>query len=138
MTLFSTRRAFGSTPSQVFRAIQDPACLATWWGPSGFTNHFDVFDFREGGRWVFTMIGPDGTRYPNEAVFASIERDRRVVIDHVCEPRFQLTLTLAPTNEGTLLHWDQDFADPNVAAAVRHIVEPANEQNLDRLGAALR
>jgi uncharacterized protein YndB with AHSA1/START domain len=138
MTLFSTRRAFTSTPTEVFRAIQDPARLATWWGPAGFTNQFDVFDFREGGRWVFTMIGPDGARYPNEAVFARIERDHLVVIDHVCEPRFQLSITLQPTATGTLLIWDQDFADPNVAQAVRHIVEPANEENLDRLDQALR
>jgi uncharacterized protein YndB with AHSA1/START domain len=138
MTVFSTRREFTSTPAQVFQAIQEPARLASWWGPTGFSNQFDVFEFREGGRWTFTMIGPDGTRYPNEAVFARIALDRLVVIEHVCEPLFRLTLTLLPTATGTLLVWEQDFADPQVAEAVRHIVEPANEQNLDRLGQALR
>jgi hypothetical protein len=34
-----------------------------------------------------------------------------------------------------LVEWVQAFDSPEVAAAVRHIVEPANEQNLDRLTA---
>jgi hypothetical protein len=37
----------------------------------------------------------------------------------------------------TLLRGRQAFDDPAVATAFRHIIEPANEQNLDRLQAAL-
>ncbi|WP_435016549.1 hypothetical protein TA3x_004118 [Tundrisphaera sp. TA3] len=39
---------------------------------------------------------------------------------------------------GTLLTWDQAFVDDAVAQAIRHIVEPANEQNLDRLDSVLQ
>lgn len=134
---FTTTRQLPVPPAAVFAAIKDPARLATWWGPDGFTNRFDVFEFEPDGRWIFTMVGPDGTAYPNESVFAHIEADRQVVIRHVCQPLFQLTITLAPSAGGTLLHWAQAFDDPAVAQAVRHIVEPANEQNLDRLTAAL-
>jgi uncharacterized protein YndB with AHSA1/START domain len=134
---FITRRQLPVSPAAVFAAIRDPACLATWWGPDGFTNRFDVFEFEPKGRWIFTMVGPDGTAYPNESVFAHIEPDRQVVIRHVCQPLFQLTITLEPSAGGTLLHWVQAFDDPAVAQAVRHIVEPANEQNLDRLAAVL-
>lgn len=134
---FSTSRQFAASPAAVFAAMKDEARLTRWWGPAGFTNRFDVFEFRIGGRWVFTMIGPDGNTYPNESTFASIETDRKVVIRHVNEPHFELAITLEPSPGGTLLRWDQTFADPAVAQAVRHIVEPANEQNLDRLGAEL-
>ena len=82
---------------------------------------------------MFDMVGPDGTVYPNESVFDRIDADRQVVIRHACQPHFQLTITLEPHDEGTLLRWDQAFDDAAVAQAVRHIVEPANEENLDRL-----
>jgi len=137
MTTFSTSREFAASPTAIFSAIKDAKCLAKWWGPTGFSNHFDTFEFQTGGKWVFTMIGPDGVNYPNEAVFSNIEIDREVVIQHTCEPHFQLTITLEPYANGTLLSWVQIFDDPLVAQAVRHIVEPANEQNLDRLGAVL-
>jgi uncharacterized protein YndB with AHSA1/START domain len=133
MSTFKTTREFAAEPKAIFAAIQDPARLARWWGPDGFTNRFEVFEFTPGGRWVFSMIGPDGTSYPNESVFAGIDADRQVVIQHVCQPLFQLTITLEPTANGTLLTWEQVFADAAVAQAVRHIVEPANEQNLNRL-----
>jgi uncharacterized protein YndB with AHSA1/START domain len=140
MTTFRTSRPFAVPPAKVFAAIQDPACLALWWGPEGFTNRFETFEFRPGGLWKFDMIGPDGTVYPNESVFVGMEADRQVVIRHVCPPFFQLSITLEPVDAGsaTELCWEQVFDDPAVARAVRHIVEPANEQNLDRLSAVLR
>jgi uncharacterized protein YndB with AHSA1/START domain len=134
---FITSRHLPVPAAVVFNAIADPKLLATWWGPEGFTNHFEVCEFEPEGRWVFTMVGPDGTAYPNESVFSHIEPDRQVVIRHVCQPLFQLTITLEPSAGGTLLHWVQAFDDPAVAQAVRHIVGPANEQNLDRLAAVL-
>ncbi len=135
MTTFHSTRDVRATPAAVFAAIQDPARLAKWWGPTGFTSRFTVFQFEPGGQWVFDMVGPDGTVYPNESVFEHIDADRQVVIRHVCQPHFTLTITLAPSPTGTSVNWLQVFADAAVAEAVRHIVEPANEQNLDRLSA---
>lgn len=137
MSTFTSIRNLAADPPAVFAAIRDPARLAKWWGPDGFSNRFEVFDFRPGGKWVFDMVGPDGRIYPNESVFDEIEAERRVVIRHVCQPHFTLTITLEPAPGGTRIHWQQVFDDAVVAAAIRHIVAPANEQNLDRLGAEL-
>lgn len=137
MTTFSTNRHFAATPAAIFAAIREGERLARWWGPAGFSNRFEVFNFQPGGRWVFTMVGPDGKAYSNESVFSHIEADRQVVIRHVCPPHFELAITLETSAGGTLLRWDQTFADAAVAEAVRPIVEPANEQNLDRLAIEL-
>lgn len=135
MTAFQHTRHYPVTPGTLFAALQDPARLARWWGPADFTNRFGVFEFQPGGRWVFDMIGPDGTVYPNESVFERIEPDRLLTIRHVCQPLFTLSITLEPVATGTRVHWHHAFDDPAVAQAVAHIVAPANEQNLDRWGA---
>lgn len=137
MGTFASIRHLHADPAAVFAAIADPVRLARWWGPSGFANRFAVFEFQPGGKWVFDMIGPDGKVYSNESVFASIEADCKVVIRHVCQPFFTLSITLESVPDGTRLHWEQVFDDAAVADAVRHIVVPANEQNLDRLSAEL-
>ena len=137
MYTFSNSRVLTAAPEDVFAAMADPQRLARWWGPAGFSNEFEVCEFREGGRWVFTMVGPDGTRYPNECVFRQIEVGRRVVIAHVVQPLFELTLNLEPEAGGTQLAWTQVLEDDAVAQAMAHIIEPANEQNLDRLGREL-
>jgi hypothetical protein len=51
-------------------------------------------------------------------------------------PQFSITLQEQPA--GTLVLWEQAFDDDAVASAIRHIVEPANEQNLDRLRAEVQ
>ncbi len=135
MNAFQTSRDIPATPEEVFATMADPQRLARWWGPAGFTNTFDVCEFEPGGRWLFTMHGPDGANYKNDSVFAEIERPARVVVQHVSEPRFRLTITLAPCPAGTRVGWLQEFENAEVAARVEHIVRPANEQNLDRLTA---
>lgn len=134
---FRTQRVLRHSPAEVYAAFQNPARLARWWGPAGFTNEFEIFEFREGGRWKFVMVGPDGTRHPNLNRFARLQPGAQLVIRHESAPRFTLTVDLDQAPEGTRLAWTQAFDDAAVAAAVKPIVEPANEQNLDRLEAVL-
>ena len=134
---FHTTRVLAHPPARVYAAFADAGQLAAWWGPQGFRNEFEEFHFGRGGRWKFVMIGPDGARHDNLNTFVELQGETRVVIQHESAPRFRLTVELAPDAAGTLLSWTQVFEDPSVAAAVAHIVEPANEQNLDRLGALL-
>ncbi len=132
MTTFKTSRLFTASPEAVFTAFADPERLAKWWGPDGFRNTFEVFEFQPGGLWRFTMHGPDGVNYPNECRFVSNEPHRAEVLRHIGEPYFQLSIALERVDGGTLATWEQAFDSAVVAAAVRHIVEPANEQNLTR------
>ena len=133
MKTFTTSRQIAALPETIFAAISHPESLAKWWGPKGFTNTFHQFEFTVGGKWVFTMNGPDGTNYPNENEFSEIVLNEKVVITHVCEPHFSLTITLEPKENGTLVHWAQRFENSDLAEKISSIVIPANEQNLDRL-----
>jgi len=135
MTTFNTSREIPVSIEQVFAAISDPQRLARWWGPAGFTNTFNLCEFKNGGRWSFTMHGPDGQNYPNESVFAEIEQPSKVVIQHISEPKFILTIGLASSADATIVSWSQAFENSELAARIEHIVVPANEQNLDRLTA---
>jgi uncharacterized protein YndB with AHSA1/START domain len=135
--VLSTERELSDKPRDVFAAFEQPDRLAQWWGPNGFRNTFEQFEFTPGGRWVFVMHGPDGANYPNESVFREIKPDTKIVIDHVSQPRFTLTVTLTDRGDKTHLAWTQEFESPEVAAKLRPICEPANEQNLDRLQSLL-
>ncbi len=132
-----TERLISASPRQIFAAFEQPDLLAKWWGPDGFSNTFQEFDFKSGGRWTFVMHGPDGTSYPNKSVFREVQPDSQIVIDHVVNPLFTLTVTLTPRGEQTHLCWVQKFETAELAARLRSICEPANEQNLNRLEAVL-
>jgi uncharacterized protein YndB with AHSA1/START domain len=137
LSTFHTERTLAHPPEAVYGAFADPALLAAWWGPAGFRNSFELFEFREGGRWQFVMHGPDGASYPNQNLFRELVPGQRVVVRHDGLPFFTLTVELTPVPSGTRLRWTQVLDDAATAQAVAHIVRPANEQNLDRLEAVL-
>ena len=127
-----TRRQLPFSRSVILDAFAQADRLALWWGPDGFSNEFETFEFKPQGRWTFVMVGPDGQRYANESVFLATGPEQ-VVVQHVCAPLFTLTVTMTEAEGHTDVHWHQAFDDPAVATAIWHIIEPANEQNLNRL-----
>lgn len=133
-----TQRLLPADPCHVFAAFEQPDLLAQWWGPNGFTSTFETFHFTPGGRWLFVMHGPNGANYPNECIFRTIEPHSRIIIEHIPNPWFLLTITLAPQSSQTHLTWAQQFENPQIAAKMQALAGTANEQVLDRLEALLK
>ena len=135
MTTFNTTREIPASVDEVFAAFSDPERLARWWGPAGFTNTFHICEFENGGRWSYTMHSPHGGNPANESVFEMIDPPGKIVIQHISQPVYRLTVELAPSENGTIVSWSQEFEDAEVARRIEKVVVPANEQNLDRLSA---
>ncbi len=135
MKTFTTSREISVLPETIFAAISNPERLAKWWGPAGFSNTFNQFDFQPGGKWLSVMHGPDGKNYLNESEFTEIIPNKKVIIRHISPPNFTLTILLIPSEKGCTVDWNQEFDSEEVANSVAHIVIPSNEQNLDRLTA---
>mgnify|MGYP001030105973 FL=1 len=124
-----------ATPSDVFAAMSDPARIARWWGPAGFTNKIHEFEFHAGGKWLLTMHGPDGKDYPNESRFTRIETDKVFEIEHFSGHHFVLAIELHQTPGGTEVKWVQTFDAVEHYQRLAQFVASANEQNLERLAA---
>ena len=91
-------RVFDAAPELVFDAWTDPAHVAEWYGPNGFSLTIHEMDVRPGGRWRFIMHGPDGTDYPNRIVYREVVRPERLAFEHGEDVdddpnRFQVTVT---------------------------------------------
>ncbi|WP_390637577.1 SRPBCC family protein [Limnoglobus roseus] len=132
-------RVFDAPREAVFGAFLDPATLARWWGPDGFSSTIQVFDPRPGGTWKLVMHAPNGTDYHNESVFVEVTPPELVVFDHL-EPvhRFRMTMQFDKHEGGTLVTWRMRFDVPAECERVRAFVTPANEQNFDRLAGILK
>jgi hypothetical protein len=133
MTTFNTSREIAATPDEIFAAFSDAVRLARWWGPNGFTNTFNIFEFKPGGRWSNTMHSPNGGSPLNESIFEVIQPPHKIVIRHLSLPLYRLTVEILPSKNGSTVSWSQEFDDAEVARRIEKVVGPANEQNLDRL-----
>ncbi len=97
-------------------------------GPNGFRNTVHEFEFRPGGRWWFTIHGPDGADYENDYVFVKVSDPERIVIS-LPDPKhsFGLTVVLAEEGEGTRLTWRMSFDSAEHCQQLKPFVTETNE-----------
>ena len=112
--------------ARVFAAFADPAQLAIWWGPEGFTNEVIAFELEVGGR------------FENTKRFTEVVVPERVVFEHL-EPvhHFLMTHTFEAVGDHTQLTWLMQFAGDGENEHLKEFLHGANEQNFDRLEAFL-
>ncbi len=132
-------RVFSCSREKLFDAWTDPKLLERWWGPNGFTNTFELCEIRPGGRWIFTMHGPDGKNYPNESVFLEVVRPALIVFDHLRPMhQFHTRVTLSALGGGeTQLDYHMRFGSIEECERVKNYIVRANEEIFDRLEAVL-
>jgi len=72
------QRVIRAPKKLVWAAWMNPETLPKWWGPDGFSCQTKRIDLRTGGDWVFDMIGPDGTVFPNHHRYAEVRAEDRI------------------------------------------------------------
>ncbi|RPI65216.1 MAG: SRPBCC domain-containing protein, partial [Ignavibacteriales bacterium] len=55
------KREFNASPEDVWNAWTNSELLDQWWAPKPWKAKTKSMDFREGGSWLYAMVGPDGT-----------------------------------------------------------------------------
>lgn len=71
-------RVIAAPRAVVWGAWMNPETLPQWWGPDGFSCRTKRIDLRTGGEWVFDMIGPDGTVFPNHHLYHEVRPEERI------------------------------------------------------------
>lgn len=127
-------RIFNVKRELLFLAWSNPNHLKNWWGPKGFTNTFNEFDFRVGGKWNFIMHGPDKGNYHNECEFIKIEAPSLIAWKRFSKPLFQVLATFdeAPQNN-TKLVFKMLFDTAEECEKLKPFVVDKNEENFDKL-----
>ncbi|WP_339856501.1 SRPBCC family protein [uncultured Nisaea sp.] len=72
------QRVIKAPRSIVWSVWMNPETLPQWWGPEGFSCRTKRIDLRAGGEWVFDMIGPDGTIFPNHHLYNDVLPEERI------------------------------------------------------------
>jgi uncharacterized protein YndB with AHSA1/START domain len=122
-------RVYDAPVETVWQAWTDPAAVAQWWGPRGFTLTTHSKDLRPGGIWHYTMHGPDGTDYENKTVYHVVERGKTLVYDHGGNddrpPLFRVTVTFADVAGKTEMRLRMTLKTPDEATNMRKFIKDA-------------
>jgi uncharacterized protein YndB with AHSA1/START domain len=134
-----TSRVLNHARELVYRAWSEPEHLKIWWGPNGFTNTFNEFNFKVGGKWSFIMHGPDKGNYPNECEFIKIEKPTLIAWKRHSKPLFQVVVTFEEIAiEKTKVVFKQLFNTAEECNKIKKFVIDKNEENFDRLEEELK
>lgn len=66
-------REFDGSLELVWKAWTDADILAAWWAPLPYKAITKSMDFRNGGRWHYYMLGPDGSKFWCMVNYSGIE-----------------------------------------------------------------
>lgn len=81
----SISRVFDAPRDLVFAAWTEPAHLARWSGPEGFTASQDYFSATPGGKYRVCLREPDGTEHWLRGVYREVVPPERLVFTHAWE-----------------------------------------------------
>ncbi len=134
MNAIITKRGFNVPAEVLYKAFSQSEHIKNWWGPDGFTNTFYEFNFRDGGKWRFTMHGPDGKGYENESEFEVVKENELIIMHHISKPEYRSTFNFSANGKNaSSLVWKMEFIEQKAYEALKNIIPEKNEENLNRL-----
>lgn len=74
-------REFAAPVERVWKAWTEQDLLDQWWAPKPWKAQTKTMDFREGGHWLYAMVGPDGEKHWSRIDFKKIELNRSYIGD---------------------------------------------------------
>ncbi len=136
-------RIYNAPVKLVWEAWTDLKHVGKWWGPRGFTLTTHSKDLRPGGKWIYTMHGPDGVDYPNMTTYYEVETYKKLVYDHGASegrpPLFRVTVKFEERKGQT--HMDMTMTLESIEAAenIRVFIKQAGGNSTwDRLAEYLQ
>lgn len=88
-------RHFDAAPELVWRAWTESELLDQWWAPKPWRTETKTMDFREGGHWLYAMVGPDNEKHWVKVDFHTIDPYKSFTsTDYFCDEEGNLSTEL--------------------------------------------
>jgi len=106
-------REFAAPADKVWKAWTESELLDKWWAPKPWKAETKTMDFRLGGKWLYSMVSPEGERHWSNVDFLAIKPKQS--FSTTC--RFSDENGVA--NESTpAMHWAVEFHSTSTGAKV--------------------
>lgn len=121
-------REFAAPLEQVWKAWTDSTILDTWWAPKPWKAKTKTMDFREGGVWLYSMVGPDGTESYCRADFKKIIQNKIFVGDDAfCDEKGNIT------DDMPGMHWESKFSPTDTGTKVEVEITFASDADMQKI-----
>ena len=99
-------REFAAPLAKVWAAWTQSELLDQWWAPKPWKAVTKKMEFKEGGHWLYTMVGPEGEEHWCRADFKSVSPMKSFEgIDAFCDPQGKIN------SDFPVVHWYLNFSE---------------------------
>lgn len=121
-------REFNAPVEQVWKAWTESHLLDQWWAPKPWKAKTKSMDFRDGGQWLYSMIGPNGEESFCRADFDSIVPLKSYKGDDAfCDKDGNLDTSFP------VMHWKINFEKSGNGTLVKVEVSFDSEADLEKI-----
>ena len=121
-------REFDAPVQQVWEAWTNPRLLDLWWAPKPWRAETSKMDFREGGVWLYCMVGPEGERQWCYVGYETIKTNTNFTgIDAFCDENGNIN------NDFPVMHWNVAFSKTGSGTSVRVDIKFSSVADLDKI-----
>lgn len=124
----NVEREFAASVNKVWAAWTQSELLDQWWAPKPWKAETKSMDFKVGGRWLYAMVGPDGTKHWSCADFKSIDAHQNYsLIDGFCDENGKLNTDFPQT------FWSNSFKETDDTTTVYIELKFDTVEDLEKL-----
>ena len=121
-------RYFDAPVEKVWRAWTEKEILDQWWAPKPWKAESKTMDFREGGSWLYSMVGPEGERHWAKADFKTIDKPRSFTLeDYFCDE------TGKKNTEMPTMQWKCEFVQEGARTKVTIYITAEKVSDLEKI-----
>lgn len=121
-------REFDAPVALVWRAWTESSLLDQWWAPRPWKAKTKSMEFKEGGRWLYRMVGPDGEEQFCRADYETIVPQKQFTAsDAFCDEKGNAT------NEMPSMHWKNVFTPTDNGTRVAIEISFDSVANLEKI-----
>jgi len=121
-------REFDAPVEEVWKAWTESSLLDMWWAPRPWKAKTKSMDFREGGRWLYSMVGPDGQDSWCRVDYKSIVQNKSFTAeDAFCDENGN------PSNEFPSMQWKNEFSATGTGTKVEVEITFDKKEDMDKI-----
>ena len=75
----TVKREFAAAVPLVWKAFTTSEILDQWWAPKPWKAKTKLMDFKEGGQWLYAMVGPKDEKHWSAVNFLTIKKEEEYI-----------------------------------------------------------
>lgn len=121
-------RQFAATLDLVWEAWTNPEILDQWWAPKPYRTVTKSMDFREGGMWLYAMVGPKNDTHWCKNDYHKIEHQKQFSgLDAFCDEQGQANPNMPRT------FWTNSFSEHAGTTTVSIVAQYEKLEDLEKI-----